>query len=417
MINIEERVSAFLLPGEQIRWTSRNNSALYTYLSMIFGLCGIYSVYFYTMITIKHFSASDVKYIEFMLLLTAVIGVLVFFYLRQMNYYLIVTNKRVIKFCARFQIEWRSIDINSIKTCIAMAAPEGEMNLFIYRRDNVIIVSSLEEDKASLARNFGAGATGFVIDPPEIVFYFFERLELETVHLLIESLRETYVPNSNLHETQEQFAALFSSAHQYCSAEIEPYLAVDEKICWAGKPAPWKVFTYYDILLGLLFWLCCPSFINYLKTNWQMNPFGVVIVACIIILAILYIIIERYVLQSFRRRQSLYVVTDRNLLIINKGSQQPVIRIPLTALTKVSFTYMFPSIGTIRFRGSPREIIGFTNIGYAAYDMLYTRLIQQPYFNFAFYDIESVSTVAKIIELARKIPQQNEAEFRAVAVE
>ena len=416
MTNSEDRVSAFLLPGEQIRWTSRNSSSIHPY-QMIALLCGLYSLFMF--VVIKYLISAPITIIEFALFVTLLFSVLVLFCFQQMHLYLIVTNQRVIQFCDRFHVEWRSIDLNAIQTCITLT-PTASISTYFHRdyyAYNILVLSSREDDITVIRQRYSIGQEPrfFTTDPPEIVFSFYERTELVGVFQLIEALRESYTPVNDSAQLREQLTTVSIRPKQEYLAESESYIAAGEQIYWVGHPAPWKVFTYYDALFGLLFLLCCPSLVNYLNTIWHSNTLGTWIFASAISLIVLYIIMERYVLQYLRRKQFIYVVTNHDLLIINKGSPQPVIRIPLTALTKITFNYMFPLIGTIRFRGSPIAIKEFTHIGYAALDTLYSRLIHQPYINFAFYDIDSVSVVAKIIELARKMQQKNEAKRNEVA--
>jgi hypothetical protein len=143
------------------------------------------------------------------------------------------------------------------------------------------------------------------------------------------------------------------------TTDLADRLLTGERILWSGRPAQGLLFTSRDILL-IPFSLVWGGFVIFWESMTLTQPktpdffflFGVPFV-----LAGLYLIVGRFLLDAWIRAGMLYAVTNRRILISRSGPFGKFTALSLDRLPDASISESAGGRGTIRF-GEPAQLWG-----------------------------------------------------------
>ena len=101
---------------------------------------------------------------------------------------------------------------------------------------------------------------------------------------------------------------------------IRPYLETDEIVLWRGKPEKLHLFSSQDVFM-IPFSLLWAGFAVFWETTVivQGAPWFFILFGSFFVLAGLYITLGRFLWKAYVLKRSLYVITDRKVLIKYPG--------------------------------------------------------------------------------------------------
>lgn len=142
---------------------------------------------------------------------------------------------------------------------------------------------------------------------------------------------------------------------------IRAQLFPDEKVIWEGKPFSGILFRPIEVFLipFSLFWTGFALFWN--ANVWQSDAdlffklFGLPF-----LIAGLYITVGRFLIDMFARKATIYVVTNKRV-VISKGSKLK--SLDIKRLPSLEFDELPDGSGTIRFGASNGFFSGANNFG------------------------------------------------------
>ena len=387
-----------LRPGEKIIWEGKSGRYLYLSRGGPAVLLIVFSIIMWKMIMniinySYHFDTIVQSSIIFLLMCYSFLVLL-----RPLFTYYVVTDQRVMQFRRLFSTVCTSIELHNIQTCMRLT-PHGIKGLTELWDDyNFLVISSRIESRDRLATIYKDGLIDFtrIQDPPEIVIAFSEPESMNIVAELIFSLNNASIIAKKTMPLQHEIDTISNSYRTKATIPIESYINPDERKLLVLQPSNFKFVTYVDILSIYILMVNIEQLINYIHGLPNID----ILYLILIDIALLFVIIDRYILQYIRRKKTIYIVTDKNIIIIFNGYRKRIIRIPLSTITLLSYTYIFPSIGTIKFRAIPGDDLILTYFGFTFW---HTMLNQGLNMSYALYDIPDVKLVANIINIAMKL--------------
>ncbi|HKR01312.1 MAG TPA: PH domain-containing protein [Pyrinomonadaceae bacterium] len=150
--------------------------------------------------------------------------------------------------------------------------------------------------------------------------------------------------------------------------ELRPLLDPDERLLWAGQPRQGFVIKASDAYT-IPFSLLWGGFAIFWETSVIKSgaPFFFMLWGIPFVLAGLYFIFGRFVVDMKQRRRTLYGVTDRRVVIVSGLFNQSVKSLNLRTLADVSLDLRGDGSGTITFGPSdPRQWWMKTGVGIPA---------------------------------------------------
>jgi len=176
---------------------------------------------------------------------------------------------------------------------------------------------------------------------------------------------------------------------------VERHLSSGEHIEWVGTPDPTKRFTPADryLIPFSLFWGGFAIFwvIGASSGGGFFGLFGLPFVALG-----LYFIFGRFVYKAYRKRRTVYAVTDRRVMEIFRGRQgDSVDAVYLRSIPNISTSVGSNGRGSVEFGISSRGYSSYANTGmeFFARGQLASGV--------SFYDIEDPQGVADLVERLR----------------
>jgi hypothetical protein len=178
---------------------------------------------------------------------------------------------------------------------------------------------------------------------------------------------------------------------------VRRHLSAEEHIEWVGGPDPANHFTRADLFLvpfslfwggGVIFWL-----VGATTAGGAFGLFGVPFV-----LVGLYFIFGRFAYKAYRKRRTVYAVTDRRVLeIVRRQRGESVDAVYLRSLPSISTSVGADGKGSVRF-GPTTPWFGamYANTGM---EFLSRGAATG---GVAFYDIDDPRGVAELIERLRE---------------
>ncbi|MCT4660870.1 MAG: hypothetical protein N4A40_03340 [Tissierellales bacterium] len=184
---------------------------------------------------------------------------------------------------------------------------------------------------------------------------------------------------------------------------IENYLYDNEKILWLGKPKI-KIFSVLDILIipVTIIWLG-------IIVAWETMAFSIgapfifQLFAVPYILIGLYVLIGRYILKIYLKRNTNYCVTNQRIIILKKLKSFKVESEEISNLSIVNIENKGHNFGNVIFGNGYIMAKAYENIG------LEFLIKKRNYKNvpLAFYDIENIDEVNNQIESIKYEMQRN----------
>jgi hypothetical protein len=137
--------------------------------------------------------------------------------------------------------------------------------------------------------------------------------------------------------------------------EINPYLDVNEDVLWCDKPAKKLVFTTADIFTTLfgvvwlsfsIFWVASAYFATEAADGgFKLFPlFGVPFV-----FIGLYLLFFRHLVSLFRRKNMIYALTNKRVMIVHTGKRQYVQEYRYENISNIQMKCDEDDIGSIFF--------------------------------------------------------------------
>ena len=134
------------------------------------------------------------------------------------------------------------------------------------------------------------------------------------------------------------------------AAELAPFLQGGERLVWSGRPDPAKHFTVADLFLVpfSLFWTGLPlsSFIGELGDGGSV---GSVLPLLPFVVIGLYLTAGRFVWKAYRKRRTVYGVTDRRVLTVvgdRSVSDAPLAGLPVAVHRSFRGRHLSVTFGT-----------------------------------------------------------------------
>ena len=138
--------------------------------------------------------------------------------------------------------------------------------------------------------------------------------------------------------------------------DLNSYLMTGEKVAWSGRPKQGLILTPNDrflvpfsLLWGgfLIFWEA-----SVLKVH---APLFFVLFGAAFALVALYFVVGRFFVDAWIRRDMLYALTDRRVLILRRAPSRNLIALSLDRLPECRLFESNDGSGTIRF-GTPLSL-------------------------------------------------------------
>ena len=138
-----------------------------------------------------------------------------------------------------------------------------------------------------------------------------------------------------------------------------------ETIVWSGRPGQGLVFTGRDVFMipFSLVW-CTFAFSTIFGTKAGSTSGPLALFSLLFIGVGLYVVIGRFLLDVWVRREMRYAVTDRRILIMRRGPFGKFTALALTQMSDVDVTERADGHGTVRF--GPAASM-FANRGFGAW--------------------------------------------------
>jgi hypothetical protein len=174
---------------------------------------------------------------------------------------------------------------------------------------------------------------------------------------------------------------------------VERHLSPGEQIEWVGRPDPSKHFTRADVFL-VPFTILWGGFAMVWESAaiFSGSPFFMVFGIPFVFVG-LYLIAGRFFHKAYRKRRTVYAVTDRRVLTIYHGRRGEAVEATyLRAIPSVSTTSDSHGRGSIEFGNTLPAVARYANSG-----------MWMPFAGGGgFYDIEDPGGVADLVERLRE---------------
>ena len=130
---------------------------------------------------------------------------------------------------------------------------------------------------------------------------------------------------------------------------ISSQLQSGEQLIWSGKPPTGVRFRFSDIFLipFSLFWGGFAFFWEYIVIKSGFIPF--IIVGLPFVVTGLYLIVGRFFVDSWRRKQTYYGLTNERVIIVSGIAGKKIRSLSLRTLTDISLSEKSNGAGTITF--------------------------------------------------------------------
>jgi hypothetical protein len=133
--------------------------------------------------------------------------------------------------------------------------------------------------------------------------------------------------------------------------DLSHYLLADEKILWSGTPAPGLLLTHSDwfVIPFSLIWTggVFTGFVAMVSAE-DPDPMGVLITSFMTLVGV-FLVVGRFVLDAYIRRNLDYALTDRRILIARSGLGRKFTAMHLDRIADVDIDHHARGRGTIRF--------------------------------------------------------------------
>jgi hypothetical protein len=146
------------------------------------------------------------------------------------------------------------------------------------------------------------------------------------------------------------------------SIMISQELGGSERLLWAGRPCPGIKFQGADVFLAPITLLWCGFAIFWEASAITKNaPFFFKLWGIPFVLAGMYFVFGRFVVDAKRRERVFYGVTNERIIIISTLFRRNIKTMSLRTLTDVSMTEGNGKTGTITFGAAPAFYSMFGN--------------------------------------------------------
>jgi hypothetical protein len=185
-------------------------------------------------------------------------------------------------------------------------------------------------------------------------------------------------------------------------ARLQPYLLSGERILWTGRPDPNRLLSGKDAFLipfsllwggFAIFWE--GSVLFFMATGPSGPPIFFALWGIPFVVVGQYLIWGRFIGKRWLRRRTAYAVTDERVLALRGGSLQSMFLKSLPALNQ---TTRADGSGSLEFGNSP------VPFGYGVWANTGMDFFAMGRIGMAFYDIDDVANVARLIDQARRTP-------------
>jgi hypothetical protein len=157
--------------------------------------------------------------------------------------------------------------------------------------------------------------------------------------------------------------------NQFQQINIENILSANEELLWSGKPERGFRITFEDLLKipFLLFFIGISTTLLNISLN-SNDSYKLMIISILLLIGSLYIFINNYILEIFRRKNFLYAITNQRIIIIKKSTFNSLLfeNIKLISYEEHPFKYI---CGSVIF-GEPESILGFNHEPFQWYYLL-----------------------------------------------
>ena len=176
----------------------------------------------------------------------------------------------------------------------------------------------------------------------------------------------------------------------YAENEVTEELEPDEQIIWTGQPDTKKLFTRADIFLVpfTLLWTGMPVF---MVTTTRNIPFSIFMILPLFFIVIgMYITFGRFIVKTYRKKRTIYALTDRRVIEITDTSRRRVKTAVYSRIPNLSYSQGRSGGGSITFGNENAAVRMYANTGM---DFMMLQREGMP----AFYDLEDVAEPLGII--------------------
>jgi hypothetical protein len=178
--------------------------------------------------------------------------------------------------------------------------------------------------------------------------------------------------------------------------EIAAELLTGERVIWIGGPDPRRIFTAADLIIIPFTLIWCTILIFVFVTVVTHTSAGYALIFVPFLLSGLYLVAGRFVAKRWAARRTVYMLTDRRVLVFRVLGRFSVRSEPVERLPTLEPLLRADGSGTIRFRNPPFGARLEANTG----------LDLVPGYDrdrgLVFYDVPDARTVLALLEQVRQ---------------
>ncbi len=190
------------------------------------------------------------------------------------------------------------------------------------------------------------------------------------------------------------------------SDKIKHHMVNGEELLWSGQPDARKIFTISDIIIipitAIIFTavlLTEISFVLDIVINNDSSMISNIVKVFFVLLFLLvsfYITLGRFVYKKYRKKKTLYAVTNKRIIIIKMGVKEEVTYRVINQISTMTISLGKKGIGSIRFNQHSTYYKFYENTGLDVPWLFYG------YGGLNFFDIHFAQEVYELISNLRK---------------